>query len=421
LQSQRFATTRTPNKRHSTLRSLLLVALALVLASCSITRVKWRVKWDKDKKAGKQAFMSAPLETEKPKRQPNVIILLADDLGPYEVSAYGVDHIKTPHIDQIGKEGVVFEQGYATAPTCAPARSGLMTGRVQNRYGFETQVMEFYPSNYVEYISGRWLVDTGEFKVKAKPSFPSAWQVHKQGTPPTEIMLSEILKKYNYSTALIGKWHLGVHREQVPMARGFDYQYGIEDDTIIWFLSDNGGASYTHATDNGPLKLGKLTQFEGGVRVPFMMKWKGKVKAGTRYKYPVSSTDIYATSVAAAGGVLPSDRRYDGVNLVPYVNGQNRERPHQTLFWRADHIWAMRDGDYKLILSTRDGWAELHNLITDQSEEINLKEQMPELYEKLREEHERWQKENLKVKPMWPRIMDNRFHSEDGKEYYFPA
>ena len=81
----------------------------------------------------------------------------------------------------------------------------------------------------------------------------------------------------------------------------------------------------------------------------------------------------------------------------------------------------MRDGDYKLILSTRDGWAELHNLITDQSEEVNLKEQMPELYEKLRQEHENWQKEKLKVKPMWPRIMDKRFISEDGTEYYFPA
>ena len=76
---------------------------------------------------------------------------------------------------------------------------------------------------------------------------------------------------------------------------------GIEDDTLIFFISDNGGASYTHATDNGPLKAGKLTQFEGGIRVPFMMKWKGKIPAGTRYKYPVSSTDIFATSVAAAG------------------------------------------------------------------------------------------------------------------------
>ena len=81
----------------------------------------------------------------------------------------------------------------------------------------------------------------------------------------------------------------------------------------------------------------------------------------------------------------------------------------------------MRDGDYKLILSTRDGWAELHNLITDQSEEINLKDEMPELFEKLKEEHETWQQEQLKVKPMWPRIMDKRFHAEDGNEYYFPA
>jgi len=124
--------------------------------------------------------------------------------------------------------------------------------------------------------------------------------------------------------------------------------------------------------------------------------------------------------VAAAGGVLPSDREYDGVDLVPYVTGKNKERPHQSLFWRADHIWAIRDGDYKLILSTRDGWAELYNLVTDESEEINLKEQMPELYDKLHEEHETWQKDKLKVKPMWPRIMDKRFVI-DGKDYYFPA
>jgi arylsulfatase A-like enzyme len=363
-------------------------------------------------------------------------------------------------------------------------------------------------------------------------------------------MLSEILKKYDYQTALIGKWHLGVHRTQLPMARGFDYQYGfygasslytpkknwsgvinhehksfsaqhqwktgrkdeaailrnekeitedryltyafrdeiiqymeehkdepffiygafnaphvpfqapveyycqypyvqdenhrvyyamisalddaigaihqkikdlgIEDDTLIFFLSDNGGASYTGATDNGPLKGGKLTQFEGGIRVPFMMKWKGKVPAGVRYEHPVSATDIFATSVAAAGGVLPSDREYDGVDLVPYVNGNVEERPHDVLFWRADHIWAIRDGDYKLILSTRDGWAELYNLDTDISEKINLKEQMPELYEKLKSEHEQWQKDKLKTKPMWPRIMDKKFVL-DGKEYLFPA
>ena len=195
---------------------------------------------------------------------------------------------------------------------------------------------------------------------------------------------------------------------------------GIEENTLIFLLSDNGGATYTKATDNGPLKGGKLTQFEGGINVPFMMKWKGKVPAGSRYEYPVSSADIFATSVAAAGAEMPSDRTYDGVDLLPYVKGENAERPHPQLFWRADHIWAIRDGDYKLILSARDGWAEVYDLIEDKSEKINLKDHMPELYEKLREEHERWQEEELTTDPMWPRIMDMRFVF-DGKEYLFPA
>ncbi|MFZ1863937.1 MAG: sulfatase-like hydrolase/transferase [Polyangiales bacterium] len=532
------------------LRSLAVLGLGVLLVSCSITRVKWRIKTDGKMADGREAYLEAPIERTEPARPPNIIVLLADDLGKYEVSAYGAEHIATPHIDQIGEEGVIFEEGYVTAPTCAPSRAGIMTGRVQNRYGFETQIMEHYPTNWVEYISGRWIVDTGEFVVKAKPSFPSAWQAHKQGVPPTEITLAEVLKKYGYTTALIGKWHLGASRKQVPWVRGFDYQYGflgafslytpernwphiinhehqsfsaqyqwdmgrrdqgaillngneireekyltyafrdrikdyirthkdepfflyaafsaphvpfqapveyycrysyveddnkrvyysmisalddaigevhqtikdvgIEGDTLIFLLSDNGGASYTGATDNGPLKGGKLTQFEGGINVPFMMKWKGTVPAGTRYAHPVSSTDIFATSVAAVGGVLPSDREYDGVDLIPYVKGQNEGLPHERLFWRADHIWAIRDGKYKLILSTRDGWAELYDLEADKSEKINLKEQMPALYEKLREEHENWQKAKLRTKPMWPRIMDKKFVL-DGKEYLFPA
>ena len=190
--------------------------------SCSITRVKWRIKWDKDKKAGKQAFMSAPLTTE----TKNGATTQRHHPARRRSRALRGERLRRrAHLDpehrSDRRRGRRLRAGLRDgAHLCASSGSGLMTGRVQNRYGFETQVMEFYPSNYVEYISGRWLVDTGEFKVKAKPSFPSAWQVHKQGTPPTEIMLSEILKKYNYQTALIGKWHLGVHKEQVPMARG---------------------------------------------------------------------------------------------------------------------------------------------------------------------------------------------------------
>jgi len=195
---------------------------------------------------------------------------------------------------------------------------------------------------------------------------------------------------------------------------------GMEENTLIFFLSDNGGASYTGATDNGPLKGGKLMQYEGGLNVPFMMKWKGVIPAGTRYEHPVLSTDIFTTAIANIGGKLPTDRVYDGVDLIPFVTRDQTGVPHEQLFWRCDHIWAMRDGDYKLILSTRDGWAELYNLREDKSELINLKDANPALFNKLYDLHQNWQQENLPEKPLWPRIMDHKFII-DGKEYLFPA
>ena len=120
-----------------------------------------------------------------------------------------------------------------------------------------------------------------------------------------------------------------------------------------------------------------------------------------------------------SGAELPADRTYDGVNIIPYLRGEIRAEPHPLLFWRADHIWAIRDGDYKLILSARDGWAELYNLQTDISESINLKDDMPDLYQVLYEKHKLWQNE-LPEKPLWPRVMDHKFFL-DGKEYLFPA
>ena len=527
------------------------MVVLLLLSSCfpiSVTRMKWRIKWDKDMETGKEHYMQANHKSVKD-RPPNIIILVADDLGKYEVSAYGATHISTPHIDQLGDEGVIFNEGYVTAPTCAPSRAGIMTGRVQNRFGFETQIMEFYPTNMIEYLSGKYIVKTGDFVMTTKPEYPSEWQVHKQGVPPTEINLAELLKKYDYHTGITGKWHLGASKHHLPLNRGFDYQYGfngafslytpeqewnkviyyvqesfssqfqwnsgrfgegaitengkvireeqyltyairdkaisfikenkenpfflycpfsaphvpfqapveyyckylhieqedkrvyyamisalddaigeihnaikdegLEENTMIFFLSDNGGASYTGATDNGPLKGGKLTQFEGGINVPFIMKWKGHIDAGRQYDFPVLSTDIFTTVAENVGAKLPTDRTYDGVNLLSYLSGDNTEIPHDRLFWRADHIWAIRDGDYKLILSTRDGWAELYNLKTDKSESINLKENMPELFRQLEEKHRMWQLE-LPEKPMWPRVMDHKFIL-DNKEYLFPA
>ena len=150
--------------------------LAMIISACypvSVTRMKWRIKWDKEKAKGKEAFFDDKTSVKRDQKAPNIIILLADDLGKSEVSAYGEDHVLTPNIDKIGEEGVIFDEAYVTAPTCAPSRCGIMTGRVQNRFGFETQVMEFYPTNIIEYLSGKYFVNTGDFIVEAKPQFPA--------------------------------------------------------------------------------------------------------------------------------------------------------------------------------------------------------------------------------------------------------
>ena len=172
---------------------LLVLGLGVLLVGCSITRAKWRIKFDRTKARAKASFLSSPPASTKAGRPRKVVVLLADDLRQCEVSADVAEHVSIPHIDRIGAAVVVFKEGCVTSPTCAPFRAGIMTGRVQNRYEFESHIMEHYPTSRVEYISGRSLVDTGEFVVKAKTSFPAEWQAHKQG----------------YTTGLVGKWHLG--------------------------------------------------------------------------------------------------------------------------------------------------------------------------------------------------------------------
>ena len=174
---------------------------------------------------------------------------------------------------------MIFQEGYVTSPTCAPSRAGIMTGRVQNRYGFETQVMEHYPTNWVEYISGRWIVDTGEFVVKAKPSFPAEWQAHKQGVPPTEITLADILKKYGYATGLVGKWHLGVSRKQVPLERGFDYQFGFNGAFSLYTPERN----WPHVINHEHQSFSAQHQWNMGRREEAAILENGKVVREEQY------------------------------------------------------------------------------------------------------------------------------------------
>jgi arylsulfatase A-like enzyme len=129
-------------------------------------------------------------------------------------------------------------------------------------------------------------------------------------------------------------------------------EHGLEDNTLIVFLSDNGGPMTKmgpNGSNNRPLKGQKGDTWEGGIRVPFLIQWKGHLPAGKVYDEPVIQLDILPTAVAAAGGEVSSDWKLDGVNLIPYLKGEAEGEPHEFLYWRFGPEWAVRQGDWKLV------------------------------------------------------------------------
>jgi len=145
---------------------------------------------------------------------------------------------------------------------------------------------------------------------------------------------------------------------------------GLDENTMVIFLSDNG-AGVADYCSNEPLRLGKQTLFEGGVRVPFSMKWPGQIPEGMTYEHPVSALDIFPTAMAAAGHGEPSTNRPgDGVDLMPYLTGSIDDCPHDTLYWRSGANWAIRQGNWKLIHAGDRDW--LYDLSEDIGEQSNL-------------------------------------------------
>ena len=143
-------------------------------------------------------------------------------------------------------------------------------------------------------------------------------------------------------------------------------ELGQEENTLIFFISDNGGPTASTTSYNGPLRGFKMTTFEGGTRVPFIAQWKGKIPAGKTYDLPVMNLDVLPTAIIAAGGKPEASWNLDGVDLMPYLTGTNTSRPHQTLYWRYGPQWAIRDGDMKLVVSKGgSGKPELYNLADD--------------------------------------------------------
>ncbi len=416
--------------------------------------------------------------------RPNVLIIVADDLGYHDTGFQGSEDIKTPNLDRLAAQSIRCTNGYVSHPFCSPTRAGLLTGRYQHRFGHEN--------------NPAWLP-----------------QDTKQGLPLDQILLPQVLKESGYATGHVGKWHLGAHPQFHPMKRGFDENYsmlggghvyfpdskggdeykipmdrngeaepfhgyltdelgkeasafvkrhaggapwflyfafnaphtplqapeewiekhaaetdpnrrayaamvevldlnvgkvldeleatGQRDNTLITFVSDNGGPhlakkgkGMTDFTSNAPLRGCKGEVYEGGIRVPFLVSWPAKLKPGV-YEQPVIALDFFATSVAAAHGSMPSDRKMDGVNLLPHLAGEKTSSPHEVLFWRSGGPggnYAARMGDWKF-LRLGDGAPELYDLATDIGETKNLAAEKPDVLMKMEAAVEAWDKETI--------------------------
>ncbi len=166
---------------------------------------------------------------------------------------------------------------------------------------------------------------------------------------------------------------------------------GVDDNTLLIFFSDNGGAKKNHA-DNSPLRGFKQSVYEGGIRVPFMVRWPSQLPKNKVCNEPVICLDILPTVCAAAGVDLPRDHIFDGKNLIPLLRDDSRKSPHEALFWDGGSAqWAVRKDRWKL-LSNRERRLELYDLELDKSETLNLADQHPDIVERLQETYKKWKK-----------------------------
>lgn len=481
----------------------------------------------------KQEYLNNLKVTTLDKNVPNIIIILADDLGKNDITLYDPEGVSTPNINKLASEGVVFTEAYSTSPICFPSRASLLTGRYQQRFGCERMMMQRYPRNKLEYFVFRYFINTHPMHLIDPWYSPPEDEIAKQGLTQSEVTIHELMNNAGYKTACIGKWHLGYNSPFLPVDRGVDMFYGfyeafslyapketdsivnyrhhnfqnrhiwrqkrkgpcaimlnnevveeneyltfsiaertcnfirenhknpfilyvpfnaphtpfqapesycekfafvkdknkrvyyamiaalddaigeilnqinesgLEENTLIFFTSDNGGATYTGATDNGNLKGGKITNFEGGINVPMVMKWKGIIPGGMMYHKPVSLMDIYTTSCVAGNITIPDYIPIDGVNLLPFIKEEEQGIPHEFLFWRTDFNKVVRHDNWKLIINTRDKLQMLYNLGKDKEEQVNLVDQNPEIVKFLLDKLSEW--EQGLIPPAWPGVME---------------
>jgi len=430
-----------------------------------------------------------------PPTKPNIVFVLADDLGYTDVSCFGSKFYETPNIDRMAAQGLRFTSGYTCGPNCQPTRAALMSGQ----YGPRTGV---YTVGSIERFNWR------------SRSLRPADNVEKLA--PEKITLAEALKKAGYATAIFGKWHLGEDPEHHPAKQGFEeaivsmgkhfnfntnpktecpagayladfltdkgvdfmqrkkdqpfFLYlthfavhapheakanlmekfkpkppvgghhspvyaamiasvdesvgrvlkcladlNLAQNTLVIFSSDNGGVGgYEREgirggsiTDNAPLKGGKGMLYEGGIRVPYVFHWPGKITPGAVCEQPINSVDLYPTLLEIAGAKPAPGYPLDGASYLSLLlnSGQSASDRNPLYWhfpgylgagqgtWRTTPAGAIRQGDWKLLEFFEDGRLELYNLREDLGEKNNLAAQMPDKLKELQGKLLAWRAE----------------------------
>ncbi len=397
-------------------------------------------------------------------KRPNIIIVFTDDQGYTDLGIHGIDpDVRTPNIDQLARDGVLFTNGYATAPQCVPSRAGLMTARHQNAFGLEDNMKGPLPRDettiaqrlravgYVTGMVGKWHLDVGR-DASNRPQFREDSLPHMHGF---DEMFSGNMSRYHATFDLQGNdlkkpfevvdqegyrvdiqtdaalafldrrtgddrpffLYLGYFAPHSPVQDPPEYmqrmahveelvrrmglasilamddgvgrireklkEMGVDDNTLIFFMSDNGAplreGAYVGSL-NHPLVGEKGMQTDGGQRIPYVAAWPGVIPPGQVFELPVSTMDAAATAIAAAGA--PLDEKIEGVDLRPWLTGKETGPVHDELCWRwrSQSAILTGDGKWKFIrLGQRQRFLFDMTEIGRQTTDDNLIRQHPEI------------------------------------------
>lgn len=430
---------------------------------------------------------SLPVFSTPQSRRPNIIYILADDLGWAELGCYGNKFNETPNLDKLAQQGMLFTDAYAAAPVCSPYRAALMTGQYPARVGITnylrpratnhlslkhiTMAEMFQSAGYVTGITGKWhlsgyksfgveetLPDQHGFDevmasektdirggsyfhpyIYVDPSLPKKLPGDTEYlTDRLNVEALEFIERHKAQPFFLYKSHYAVHTHlngKPDLVKYFEAkpgagkgpkakknnphlaaqlkvideglgmimdkldELGIAENTIIIFTGDNGGES--RVTSNAPLRAGKSTTYEGGIREPMIVKWPGVVAPGARCSTPTMNIDFYPTFAEMVGTRIEPTQRIDGISIVPLLKGKTLQR--DTLYWHypleKPHFLggrssgAIRKGDWKLLEFFDDGHFELYNLADDIGEKNDLSQQHLEKVSELKKLLSKWRRD----------------------------